>query len=101
MVGMGGVSTLPEHAWAPLDCTALVRTFPWEKTPLGPMDRWDPLVRATVDIVLASPVPMAFAYGDDYTLVYNDAYAEVIGAKHPSAMGRPAAEVSDDLWSAP
>jgi serine phosphatase RsbU (regulator of sigma subunit)/anti-sigma regulatory factor (Ser/Thr protein kinase) len=101
MAGTGGMSTLPEHAHAPLDCMARVRAYPWETTPLGPMDRWDPRVRATVDLVLASPVPMALAYGDEFTLVYNDAYAEIIGAKHPAAMGRPAVEVFDDAWSAP
>ena len=51
--------------------------------------------------MLASPVPMALAYGDDFILIYNDAYADVIGAQHPAAMGRPAAEVFGDLWQAP
>ncbi|BCJ55609.1 hypothetical protein Asp14428_70840 [Actinoplanes sp. NBRC 14428] len=59
------------------------------------------MVRATVEVVLSSPVPMALAYGDDYLLLYNDAYAEVIGPKHPGALGRPAADVFGDLWQAP
>ncbi|MEV4707424.1 SpoIIE family protein phosphatase [Actinoplanes sp. NPDC049316] len=65
------------------------------------MASWDPVVSATVEVVLSSPVPMALAYGDDYVLIYNDGYAEVIGAKHPAAMGRPAAEVFGDLWQTP
>jgi serine phosphatase RsbU (regulator of sigma subunit)/anti-sigma regulatory factor (Ser/Thr protein kinase) len=83
------------------DCAALVRAYPWEKTPLGPLDGWDPLIRATVEVVLASPVPMAFAYGEEFVLVYNDAYAEVLGGRHPDALGRPAAEVFGELWLAP
>ena len=80
-------------------CAELVRAYPWESTPLGPLNTWDPVVRAAVEVLLASPVPMALACGDAYTLVYNDAYAEVIGARHPAALGRPAAEVFADFWA--
>jgi serine phosphatase RsbU (regulator of sigma subunit)/anti-sigma regulatory factor (Ser/Thr protein kinase) len=95
MAGAEGKSTLPAF-----DCAALVRAYPWEKTSLGPREHWDPLIRATVEVVLASPVPMAFAYGGAYVLVYNDAYAEVLGARHPEALGHPAAEVFGELWLA-
>ena len=88
----------PEHA---LDCAELVRRHPWADTPLGPVNGWDQLVRATVELLLASPVPMALAYGEEHVLVYNDAYAELIGARHPAALGRPAAEVFGDLWHTP
>jgi hypothetical protein len=60
-------------------CADLVRDFPWERTSMGPMAHWDPVVRATVDVLLDSPVPMALAYGDEYLLIYNDAYAAVLG----------------------
>ncbi|MGA5302262.1 SpoIIE family protein phosphatase [Nucisporomicrobium flavum] len=85
----------------PPGCAELVAAHAWEATSLGPMASWDPMVNATVEVVLASPVPMALAYGDDHVLIYNDAYAEVIGAKHPAALGRPAAEVFGDLWQTP
>jgi serine phosphatase RsbU (regulator of sigma subunit)/anti-sigma regulatory factor (Ser/Thr protein kinase) len=96
MAGADSMSPSPVH-----DCAALVRAYPWETTSLGPRDRWDPLIRATVEVVLASPVPMAFAHGEDYVLVYNDAYAEVLGGKHPGALARPAADVFGELWLAP
>src|SRR4051794_25188349 len=83
---------------AALSCAERIRAYPWEQTPLGPIDRWDPLVRATVQVMLASPVPMALAYGDAYALLYNDAYAEVIGPAHPGALGRPAAEAFAGVW---
>ena len=108
MVGMGlpsAMTTLPDRTGVvtqrPPGCAELVAAHPWETTSLGPMAGWDPVVSATVEVVLASPVPMALAYGDDYVLIYNDAYAEVIGAKHPAAMGRPAADVFGDLWQTP
>ena len=71
------MSTVPNRAGvvlnATLGCAELVRAYPWDGTPLGAMDGWDPVVRATVEVVLASPVPMALGYGDEYTLIYNDA----------------------------
>jgi anti-sigma regulatory factor (Ser/Thr protein kinase) len=110
MAGAGGpvpaaVPTLPATgAVAPTsaaDAAGLVRSTAWERTALGPVHRWDATVRATVDLVLASPVAMAFAYGADLTMVYNDAYAELLGARHPDALGRPAADVFAELWAEP
>jgi serine phosphatase RsbU (regulator of sigma subunit)/anti-sigma regulatory factor (Ser/Thr protein kinase) len=82
-------------------CAELVRSFAWDDTPLGPIDAWDPGVRGSVEVLLASPVPMALTYGDDFLLIYNDAYAALIGARHPDAIGSPAAAVFGELWAAP
>ncbi|MGC4759665.1 SpoIIE family protein phosphatase [Micromonospora trifolii] len=73
----------------------------WANTPLGPADDWDVALRAVVQVVLASPMPMALAYGDDLVLLYNTGYAELLGTKHPSALGRPAAEVFAEIWALP
>ncbi|WP_319458548.1 SpoIIE family protein phosphatase [Micromonospora sp. RTP1Z1] len=80
---------------------AAVLAHPWSGTSLGAPEGWDPAVRAVVDLVLESPVPMALFYGDDLVLLYNDGYAELIGARHPEALGRPAAEVFADTWHEP
>jgi len=97
--------TLPSDAGVAADatpgCAALVHAYPWDRTPLGPMDGWDPAVRATVELLLAAPVPMALTYGEECVLVYNDAYADVISPRHPEALGRPAAEVFSELWDEP
>ncbi|BFU43694.1 SpoIIE family protein phosphatase [Krasilnikovia sp. MM14-A1004] len=107
MTGSGGgdpstITTLPTQAGVAAqsdpDCARLVREFPWETTPLGPMAQWDPQVRAAVDVVLAATVPMALALGEDFRLIYNDAHAGALGERHPGALGRPAAEVSGELW---
>ncbi|HEY0697313.1 MAG TPA: ATP-binding SpoIIE family protein phosphatase, partial [Micromonospora sp.] len=102
---VGRVPAVPSPAagaTAPQVTTAFTGTVrPWAQTPLGPADRWDPALRAIVDLVLSSPVAMALAYGDDLALVYNDGYAELIGARHPDAFGRPAAEVFADVWHLP
>ncbi|MEU5783096.1 ATP-binding SpoIIE family protein phosphatase [Micromonospora lupini] len=80
---------------------AAVLAHDWSDTPLGPRARWDPAVRAVVELILASPMPMALAYGDDLVLLYNDGYAELLGSKHPAALGRPAAEVYAEVWALP
>ncbi|GAA1592649.1 ATP-binding SpoIIE family protein phosphatase [Actinoplanes couchii] len=84
-----------------LGCAALVHAFDWSATSLGPIIRWDPAVRAAVELVLASPVPMLLTVGDDFTVIYNDAYAEVLDTLHPSALGRPAARAFGDAWEQP
>ncbi|MEQ4301846.1 SpoIIE family protein phosphatase [Plantactinospora sp. B6F1] len=73
----------------------------WSDTPLGPPARWDPALRAAVDLVLSAPVPMALAYGPQLALVYNDGFADLISARHPDAFGRPAAEVFAEVWHVP
>ncbi len=91
MAGTGGgvpsATALPTQAAVTHDgapgCAQLVHERDWSDTPLGPAESWDPVVRATVEVLLASPVPMALTYGDDHLLIYNDAYADVIGARHP------------------
>ncbi|HWS32468.1 MAG TPA: ATP-binding SpoIIE family protein phosphatase [Actinoplanes sp.] len=82
-------------------CATLVHAFDWSATSLGPITRWDPAVRAAVELVLASPMPMLLTTGDDFLVVYNDAYAEVLGALHPSALGRPAALAFGAAWEQP
>jgi serine phosphatase RsbU (regulator of sigma subunit)/anti-sigma regulatory factor (Ser/Thr protein kinase) len=110
MAGTGGggasaMTALPTQAGGADDaasgCAAIIRSFAWGDTPLGPIDTWDPVLRATVEVLLASPVPMALTYGEDFLLVYNDAYADLMGDRHPAAMGSPAEEVFGDLWRAP
>ncbi|MBG0568254.1 SpoIIE family protein phosphatase [Actinoplanes aureus] len=115
MVGSGGmgpgglrpsaISALPvqavgaEHTGK--GCAALVHAFDWSGTSLGPMIGWDPAVRAAVELMLASPVPMMLTCGDDFVVLYNDAYAEVLHALHPTALGRPAAEAFGAAWRQP
>lgn len=79
----------------------MVRDHPWQDTALGPAGHWDAGLRTVVDLVLSSPVAMSLSYGPDLTLIYNDAYAELLGTKHPDAIGRPSAEVFAEVWAAP
>ncbi|MEU4641948.1 SpoIIE family protein phosphatase [Micromonospora sp. NPDC023814] len=91
------VSGVPSASGA----AAAVLGHDWAGTPLGPWHSWDPAVRATTEVVLASPVPMALTLGADHLLLYNDGYAELIGDRHPGAVGRPAGEVFPEVWPMP
>ncbi len=59
----------------------------WAATPLGPVAQWPQSLRAAVRLVLASRYPMLLLWGAGFTQLYNDAYATLIGDKHPAALG--------------
>lgn len=77
---------------------ALIRDRDWSETPLGAMETWPPVQRAAVATVLNSAVPMVVLWGPELIQLYNDAYAQVPGAKHPQALGMPTAECWPETW---
>ena len=71
----------------------------WAATPLGPEDEWSPTLRGAVSTCLNSRFPTLLMWGPELVMVYNDGYAPMLGARHPAALGRSAAEVWSDIWS--
>ena len=47
--------------------------------------------------MLQAKQPMFVAWGDELTFLYNDAYRDILGAKHPG-MGLPFARLWADIW---
>jgi PAS domain S-box-containing protein len=76
-----------------------VEAFDWAGTPLGAMAGWAQSLRTAVDICLHSRFPMFVWWGPHCTNIYNDAYAPLLGERHPSALGRSAPEVWGDVWA--
>ena len=75
--------------------------FDWAAHPLGRPDEWSPEVRAAVAVTLTSRFPIVLWLGPtDLFLMYNDAYAQILGDKHPAALGRPAEQVWSEIWEA-
>jgi len=73
--------------------------FPWETHPLGPLAAWPSSLKTAVSLILNSRHPMWIGWGRHMSFLYNDAYLHVLGlAKHPWALGRPAAEVWAEIW---
>ncbi|WP_244817941.1 PAS domain-containing sensor histidine kinase [Caballeronia sp. Lep1P3] len=66
-----------------------IRDFDWSKTPLGGIDTWPQMLRAVVQAMLRSALPMAVLWGEEGTLLYNDAYAKFSGVRHPGILGLP------------
>ncbi|HET7275229.1 MAG TPA: ATP-binding protein [Longimicrobiaceae bacterium] len=76
----------------------LCREIDWAATSLGPVDKWSPVLRKTVETCLESPFPINLWCGPELVLIYNDAYRPVLGGKHPRALGRPGYEVWAEIW---
>jgi len=78
--------------------SVLIRALDWSATPLGPIHLWPQSLRTAVSIMLASRFPMLIWWGSDLVKLYNDAYIALIGAKHPTALGKPGREVWPEIW---
>src|SRR5450830_245814 len=66
-----------------------IRDFDWSNTDLGPIDRWSTSLACTVQMLLASPVPMVMLWGRLGYMIYNDAYSTFAGGRHPYLLGTP------------
>jgi PAS domain-containing protein len=77
---------------------ALMRAHDWSDSPLGPPDTWPQSLRTIVGLLLQSQFPMFVAWGKDLGFLYNDPYAEILGAKHPLALGRRFYDIWSEIW---
>jgi PAS domain-containing protein len=76
-----------------------VRDVDWTKSPVGPMDQWSDQLRQTVILVMADPNPATVYWGDTQAAIYNEAYIELIGSKHPGLFGQnPRTGGFAELW---
>ena len=76
----------------------MMRSRNWTDSPLRPPEVWPPSLRSTVSLPLGSGFPMFVAFGPELGLLYNDAYAEILGRKHPDALGRRFQDVWSEIW---
>ncbi|WP_435349269.1 GAF domain-containing protein [Haloarchaeobius sp. HRN-SO-5] len=80
------------------DMAERIREFEWAETPIGPMDEWPIELQVAVEVMLGARKPVGIYWGEDLTLLYNDPARDVIGEKHPDALGQPAREVFAEAW---
>ncbi|MGY2402971.1 ATP-binding protein [Pseudomonas sp. SDO5271_S396] len=66
-----------------------IRGFDWSTTDLGPIARWSTSLACTVQMMLASPVPMVMLWGRAGYMIYNDSYSAFAGGRHPYLLGTP------------
>jgi PAS domain S-box-containing protein len=78
---------------------ALIRAHDWSATNLGDPASWPPPLRTTLRLALNTRHPMFIFWGPERLCFYNDAYSQTIGPeRHPSALGRPALAVWEEIW---
>ena len=77
---------------------AAMRTHDWSGSPLGPPEAWPACLRSTVSLLLGSRFPMFVAFGSELGFLYNDAYAEILGDKHPAALGGRFHDIWAEIW---
>ena len=77
------------------EMAAMIRRHDWQATPLGDPANWPMALRTLVEVMLGAKQPMFVAWGPEATLLYNERYREILGNKHPHALGRPIL----DVWS--
>ena len=76
-----------------------MRAHDWSRSPLGSPETWPASLRTVVELLLDSGFPMFTAWGPELGFLYNDAYANILGAKHPDALGQRFEDVWSEIWS--
>jgi len=71
----------------------LMRELDWAQTSLGPVERWPQSLRTSVSTCLDCAFPIVLWWGPDLTILYNDEYTQLLGPKHPEALGQPGLKV--------
>jgi PAS domain S-box-containing protein len=82
-----GAPRQPYATASPVGLADLIAAYPWQTTPLGPASGWPPFLKSTVALLLESALPIVTLWGPQGILIYNDAYAQFAGARHPSLLG--------------
>lgn len=77
---------------------ALMRNLDWSATPLGPTAAWPQSLRTSVSTCLNCSFPILIWWGSQLVMLYNDAYATILGDKHPRALGLPGQQVWPEIW---
>ncbi len=76
----------------------IIRSFPWDATPLGSFVTWDSQFVASLNLVLEAHFPMFLTWGRDHHLFYNDAFETVLLGKG-NCIGRPIGAVFPEAWT--
>ena len=105
--------TAPHPRGVLSDHLQFVRSINWAKTPLGAMNKWSIQFREIICLVMRNPHPSSVLWGEDLTMLYNEAYSEdltmlyneayrddVTGDKHPALMGTGFLGPFSEMWHA-
>ncbi|MEO1637095.1 MAG: PAS domain S-box protein, partial [Cyanobacteria bacterium J06631_9] len=77
-----------------------MRSIDWSQTPLGPVERWSPILKTLVRVFVSSPVPTFILWGSQQAVLVNEACSDLLEASIASAIGHPANLALPKLWVA-
>lgn len=76
-----------------------LRQLDWGATTIGPPALWPQNLRTALSLCLSSRFPIVLWWGEDFSILYNDAYIPFLGAhKHPAALARPGEDCWREIW---
>jgi PAS domain S-box-containing protein len=78
---------------------AMMRSHDWSRSPLGRPEGWPAALRSVVGLMLESRVAMFVAWGPELGFLYNDPYADILGTKHPRALGSRFEDIWSEIWT--
>jgi hypothetical protein len=76
----------------------LILDINWEKSPLGPIQKWPTQLKRMVMLIVQDPSPAIIYWGEEATVLYNEAYITIVGNKHPALQGGDPRIGLSDLW---
>ncbi|MDB5664864.1 PAS domain S-box protein [Cypionkella sp.] len=77
----------PRFFFSGSDMADRINRFDWSLTSLGPIASWADGIRAIVEMILQSPLPIVTLWGEPGVMIYNDAYSVFAGGRHPRLLG--------------
>ena len=70
----------------------------WSRTPLGSRDSWPALLRTNVEFILATEPAGFITWGADHAVIFNEAFAEIMGDRYAEALGHSLPALWSDTW---
>ena len=97
-IALSRIASMKQWPFGSGELVERIRAHDWSSTPLGPTDLWPDRLKSVIELMLASPLVSTVALTADRLLLYNDAAAQLYGARHPQALGRPLRETFPDTF---
>jgi PAS domain S-box-containing protein len=98
MVTVADSETMPRFLGNGGQTGAQLRAMDWRLHPLGSPRDWPTGLQTVVGLLLKSSQPMFVVWGPGLTTIYNDAYAEICGNRHPAAQAAAFHDIWYDIW---
>lgn len=85
--GAGNAGAVPAFLARGGEMGRLMARHDWSGCEVGPVSGWPSVLKTSIALMLSSNVPLALLWGRNGIMFYNDAYAVIAGARHPSILG--------------